>query len=856
MPHRDYEVLGADRACIWIDEGVNVVSDLEEYERALSSALREPAGERRAAALAAALDRDGELLPEELYSDWTLPARRRLERERLEARREHARELDAALASVEARRLAWGRVLVELPGDGEAMAARVAIELSEQQPPRLVVAGAGPGTGRDLELARLRQAVVTQADGGHVLVTGAAGIGKTFMLEQLRLALEAEGWTVLVGCAVDGDREVPFAALRAALSPLRGAILEGSRLANALAQGGSRSRADGEATESAFAQLAEEVGELLDAASLTAPLALVLDDAQWMDEDLVRLLARLTARRGRRWAVVIGARDEPASPAPSMPMVRIELQPLRRSATEHLVRNLLGEHVSSRLATDLARRSGGNPFYATELARASLNDEGGGLPGERTIPASIVALLRQRLERTSAPARALCELVALLGENATYELVLATAANDRSLGSSEAVSGGARELLDQVLLAERAGGLRVAHPLVREAIIASTPALERSRWHGLIADTCEKAGLPSAVALHRLAAFEGVRTSETAAAAARAGLRAALEARGVYANGAAANLLERSLSAIDSAATDVREELRAVELEARLALGAILAERGRLEAAAAQFDRALPLARGDDETSRAWCEIAGIPYRRGDIDTAIATYEAGLEQLEASEGLARALLLSDLAWARYRREGPLPAIPDLRTTAQAFLAAGDDRAASRGFDRLATALGRAGSVEEALESSDIAFACCARAPDERERGILHLHRAAIFYEAGRSEEGLAETERAARGLRGSIYLRSVLAWIEADLYEQCGHLAEALSASDREVDLLSKLDNRRNAALAQARRARLLAALGQLRDGDEAKQLALTAAASVNDPLLTARVEGLIAGKSSGIAPS
>ena len=94
---------------------------------------------------------------------------------------------------------------------------------------------------------------------------------------------------MLVGRAVDGDREVPFAALRSALGPISGAIPEGSRLRNALAHGGKRSRDDGEATESAFAELAEELGELLDAASFTAPLALVLDDAQWMDDDLQRL---------------------------------------------------------------------------------------------------------------------------------------------------------------------------------------------------------------------------------------------------------------------------------------------------------------------------------------------------------------------------------------------------------------------------------------------------------------------------------------------------------------------------------------------------------------------------------------
>jgi len=850
------DVLRADRGCIWIDEDVNVVIDLDEHERALAVALGAPPGPRRADALTAVLAVEAELLPEELYSDWTLPTRTRLERERMHARRELARELEAASAAPESRRLAWTSVLAEEPGDGEAMAALVAIEFSKRRPTTLPEDDAARKTGRELDLARLRQAATARGDPGRVLVTGPAGIGKTYLLERLRRTLEHDGWIVLVGHAVDGDRDVPLAALRSALAPLLGAVPEGSRLQSALAYATRPSRAD-DGTESAFAQLADEVAALLDAASHTAPLALVLDDAQWMDDDLVRLLARLSSRRGGRWAMIVGARDdEPSSPIPPLALTRVALRPLTRAATERLVRELLGGHAGSRLVADLARRSQGNPFYATELARAALDDATGRLPAERTIPASIVALLRRRLEQTPTSARRLCELVALLGEDADYEVVIEAADRDRVLGSADEVSAATRELLERVLLAERPGGLRVAHPLVREAIIATTPALERSTLHGLIADACEKAGLGSAVASHRLDAFEGVRTRETAAAAARAGLAAALEARSVHANAAAANLFKRSLAALEACGSDVRAELRARELDARLALGEILAESGRLEAAVAQFDAALPLAHGDEEKARAWSEIAGIPYRRGELDAAIATYEAGLAQLEAKEGVAHARLLSGLAWARYRRGEPLAAIADLRTAAETFRAAGDDHAASRGFDRLATALARAGAFAEALESSDVAFSCCARAPDQRELGILHLHRAVIFYEGGRSDEGLAEVARATRGLRGSLYLRSVLAWIEADLHEQRGDNEEALAASDREIELLAKLDNHRNAALAHARRARLLAALGQRRGAEEAVNHARTAAAAVDDALLTARVEAAIAGNTSGIAAS
>ena len=185
------EVLRADRACIWIDEELAIVSDLEDHERALDQALRAPPGQARAQALAAALACDAELLPEELYSDWTLPARRRLEA------RAHGRSTGVRAGtggrggSREARRLAWASVLAEESDDGEAMAALVAIELSERQPTRLPDDGNGPETGRDLELARLSQAVAAEGGGGRVLLTGAAGIGKTYLLERLRTGARA-----------------------------------------------------------------------------------------------------------------------------------------------------------------------------------------------------------------------------------------------------------------------------------------------------------------------------------------------------------------------------------------------------------------------------------------------------------------------------------------------------------------------------------------------------------------------------------------------------------------------------------------------------------------------------------------
>src|SRR5205823_8085653 len=85
-----------------------------------------------------------------------------------------------------------------------------------------VLEGALPLVGREAELETLRQGARRLQHGEAALlgVTGAAGMGKTRLLEALAQELAAVGLPYLRGTAAEGERRAPLALWRAWLMQL------------------------------------------------------------------------------------------------------------------------------------------------------------------------------------------------------------------------------------------------------------------------------------------------------------------------------------------------------------------------------------------------------------------------------------------------------------------------------------------------------------------------------------------------------------------------------------------------------------------------------------------------------------
>jgi DNA-binding SARP family transcriptional activator/tetratricopeptide (TPR) repeat protein len=886
-------VLAADRGSIRFADHVDVEVDLHDHLAALRAGLADRDPRRRERRLREALRRAGPLLVDDHYEPWAIEAANEIDRVRRDARVALARASEAAddwqavadtdptseeaCAALVAHHLRRGRredaaravarcetALAEL---GLHLDRELVSSVGRDRPTAAPGSGASgeaeaahaiwPLFGRDRELEAVLSTVGPAVDGrgGALLIAAPAGMGKTHLLRHATSHLARAGWVVATGASMPGDRLAPFASLRSALVPhqTRPAPPLVSRVLRPQPHG-----AGGWSLQPAeLAVLADALRRHLDDLASWRPLVLCLDDVHWADQAQQQVLARLaTGIDQRRWSLLLAARtDEPGSPVPEQPSTTtwLGLSRLDLAASQRLADHAAASVGirSERHRRAVAARGRGHPFFTVELARTLEPDDempdsapaGHSGVDDLRVPTRIVELLRRRVTSCSAAAQRLTALIAIAGDDATIDLVVRTA--PPLLGEADL-----SEVLDELqrasLVHEEQRGLRLVHPLLRDAAESTINARHRAELHGRVAEglTGDPTGTPPvlSIARHRLAAFDAFGSPEHAAAAVRAAVEGGSTAGRLGATAAAEELLTRAVAAFSAARVLARDELRPAALEAWLGLHALRCDAGDYEPAEAAATEALALARTPEERARAHQEWAQLPYLQGDLVSSVARLEEGLRLLPDDATAARARLLVDLGWCRHRLGEP-DALPLLRRAVE-LAEHGEEVLLARALDRLGFVIASDGQIQESLATFERALSAASRCGDPREEAITRLHHARTLMLAGRPYEARTELRRVTDlGERhGMLYIRSLAHWAGADLDVSVGDRDGALAERDAELELLELLGNDRHMAGCQAHRAALLRELGRDDEAVAATATARAAAARVGDPVLVAEV--------------
>ncbi|MEU4580414.1 AAA family ATPase [Nonomuraea sp. NPDC023979] len=379
--------------------------------------------------------------------------------------------------------------------------------------------------GRESELAAVDALLAGAREGrsGALVIRGDAGIGKSALL-----AYAAErargGLTVLRGSGVEQEMELPFAGLHLLL---RG-VLDG---ADALPDGQARALRGalglGQAppgTDRFLVGLA--VLTLLAGLAEERPLAVLVDDAHWLDHSSAQALL-FAARRleAEGVALVFAARDDDRPfAAPGVPELRLgglAAEPAARLLREH------APDLAPAVCEQVMGQAQGNPLALIELpATLSPQQRAGALPvqavgsGSLPAPGRVLRTFHERLAALPDDTRTLLAIAAA----DSGELGLVIEAARRLGGSLEAVTPA--ETARLIHIAD--GTLHFRHPLARTAAYRQVPITVRLAVHRALADALD--GRPDAAtrrAWHLAAAATGPDESTALALE-----RSAEEARG------------------------------------------------------------------------------------------------------------------------------------------------------------------------------------------------------------------------------------------------------------------------------------------------------------------------------------
>jgi tetratricopeptide (TPR) repeat protein len=263
--------------------------------------------------------------------------------------------------------------------------------------------------GRDAEIAALDDALAKLRDGrgGAVVLTGDAGLGKTTLLHRLAAEARRHGQLVVRGRAWDGGGAPAYAEWSQVLRDLVDgdpAALDavgsdsGRAVVEALLHGG----AAGPAHESADRYvLFSAVSQVLRRAARDG-LVVVLDDLHAAGAPSLALLQHVAREVGDvALLLVVASRTVEARLRPEVDAALAELRtsascldlrPLHADACRTLVRSVPG--ADDDVASRVHAATGGNPFWALELARLLTSGTGAGTP---LVPSGVRAVVRGRL---------------------------------------------------------------------------------------------------------------------------------------------------------------------------------------------------------------------------------------------------------------------------------------------------------------------------------------------------------------------------------------------------------------------------------------------------------------------------
>jgi len=332
--------------------------------------------------------------------------------------------------------------------------------------------------GRDAELSSVCGFLSRAGDGPRAFVLeGEPGIGKSTLWLAAVAAARRLDMIVLSSRPAESERGLAYVGLGdlfervlddviAELSPPRRRALEVALLRDGAADGAADADADPRA-------VAVAVRDVLGRLSERKPVVVAIDDIQWLDASSASALAFALRRLEGAVRMLFARRLEASELEQAVDAERLRIGPLDVGGLHRILRDRFGRSFPRQTLLRMHEQSGGNPFFALELARVL--DEHVDPLEPLPVPATLEELVRTRLDGLPVATRHALAFVAALG-TPSESLLERIGAAPGALGPAIAAQVVERE----------GGGIRFTHPLL-SSVLYNDLGPQRRAVHGRIA---------------------------------------------------------------------------------------------------------------------------------------------------------------------------------------------------------------------------------------------------------------------------------------------------------------------------------------------------------------------------------
>lgn len=688
--------------------------------------------------------------------------------------------------------------------------------------------GLTPYVGRESALAWL-EGHVGAARAGHgrvVAVAGEAGAGKSRLVYELRerLALDQDVRVLQGRCRAYGDVTPYFPFVEVLRHALGAGVSWTEDEARGLVE---RLRAIDPSLEPFIplylhllavptkshqlprhlqgehlqATLVGAMARLLMIVARPRTLVVLLEDWHWADDASRTALERLCESiPDEALLFVVTLRPEGGMLDDCPADLRLQLEPLDFAATAAIMRSVLQvDRVSDALARRVFERTGGNPFFVEQVCRALLEQgsvsprEGEavveGAAGELSLPDTVQAVIRSRLDRLDPDSQEVLRVAAAIGRE--FEHALLADVLDPHVDLPHAISRLTASGLIQRVGERSDKAYRFWHVLTQEVSYEGLLAHQKRSLH---------AGIGRAIEVR-----EAHRLDETAAPlahhfergeswpeAVRYGRRAAERAIALSQFADALAMLDRVLAWVSFLPdTDERRDLHADVLLHQERVCETLGFRSRQRTIVEDLITLLA-PRGPST------RLAQAYLRRGDLQTSLKQFDAADRSLATALRISRERGDTDLERAALRSIGLLRWYEGRHSEALVLTedalaidrANADDLAVAGDLANICSILRSLGDYETALARIEEALSMPVLAEDPKTL-VYALHRLASVHRslgnAGKALDTLRGSDQITKShllpIQRSFHLTSI-----AHLELEQGHVEAAISAYEEAID--------------------------------------------------------------------